>query len=205
MSWLGVRGVGGNGHAGDVESVEQSGDLGDFGGVGRDFHLRDDHGGVVAHRGEQLHVKTGAGAGAGVADGLAVQGQSATGVLVEQGGQPGADQPVHDCGVDGLGQPAQGVARWWDADTQDGVPAGSRGVEHGLREFRDSVRRLPEVTCPAQQCHGQDCQHRSEGMPDTFRLARVLDLREHCGQGGDPPQDGLPGGFRDDIDDRVRD
>nr|WP_247659123.1 hypothetical protein [Micromonospora sp. U56] len=157
----------------------------------------------MTHRGEQLHVK--AGAGAGVADGLAVQGEPDTGVGVEQGVQPGADQPVHDRGVDGLGQPAQGVTAGRDPDVQDGVPAGTSGVEEGLREFRDPVGGLPEVAGPAQQCHGQHRQCSGEGMPDAFWLTRILDLREHCGKRGDPAEVDLPGLVRDDIGDRVRD
>lgn len=55
----------------DADRVEQRGDLGDLGGVCRDPELRDDHGVVVAQRGEQLNVETGGHAGTGVTDGLA--------------------------------------------------------------------------------------------------------------------------------------
>ncbi len=111
----------------------------------------------------------------------------------------------HDGGVDSLAQRAQSVTAGWDPDAQDRLPARPRGFEQGFREFRHPVGGLPEVTGSAQQGHGQDRQHRGEGMPDTLRLTRIADLREHYGQRGDPAEVDLPSLVGDDIGDRMRD
>jgi hypothetical protein len=101
---------------GQVDRVQQRLDLGDFGCGVRDAQLRDDHGLLVQHRREQLHVALGV-AGAGTPHALAVHRQAPPPLRNDiisttigascPLGDPLAYQQVGGVNVDVFGHPAQ--------------------------------------------------------------------------------------------------